>query len=480
MLCISSGFCCGPGATIPPPTKRPEHALYRMASVQIHPLDYHSDSSLLALRLRGLPGLVWLDSARPYSGRGHFDLLAAAPQQEFVYSDKNYKSYSYETLLKYFKDIADALADFGKPPANPALPAAAGAMGYCSYELGALLHQLPLRTGADDTALLPLAHWGIYAWAVINDHQRQQACLVCHPACPPAEQKDLLQRLHQPLPPAPEPFALRSPISSNMTRASYLNAFDRIQAYIAAGDCYQINLAQCFQADYSGDPFSAYLHLRGLAAAPFSALLQLGDASILSFSPERFIRADNRQITTSPIKGTAPRHADPLLDQQAGIDLQASSKNRAENLMIVDLLRNDLGKSCQPGSIRVERLFELQSFATVHHLVSTVRGQLHSNKHPLDVLLDCFPGGSITGAPKRRAMQIIAELEPDPRQIYCGSIGYLGFDGKMDTNIPIRTLLCRQQRLSCWSGGGIVADSEGMEEYRESELKVAKLLAGLG
>jgi para-aminobenzoate synthetase component 1 len=199
----------------------------------------------------------------------------------------------------------------------------------------------------------------------------------------------------------------------------------------------------------------------------------------MSLSPERFMSLHGHRVETSPIKGTRPRHRDPVADDMASMDLRRSEKDRAENLMIVDLLRNDLGRSCIPGSIHVDRLFELQSFPTVHHLVSTISGELREECGAFELLRDSFPGGSITGAPKRRAMEIIAELEPDPRRVYCGSILYISADGRMDSNIAIRTLLCRDEQIYCWGGGGIVADSQWQREYQETYDKVGKFLNAL-
>ena len=212
----------------------------------------------------------------------------------------------------------------------------------------------------------------------------------------------------------------------------------RDRAYIHAGDCYQVNLAQRFSADYRGDPWHAYRALRTVAAAPFSAYLALGaDNAVICLSPERFLSLHGHHVETAPIKGTRPRHSDHAADRQAARELRASHKDRAENLMIVDLLRNDLGRSCVPGSIHVDRLFEVQSLPTVHHLVSTISGELRPDRRAAELLRDCFPGGSITGAPKRRAMEIIAELEPDPRQVYCGSLLYISADGRMDSNLSL-------------------------------------------
>jgi para-aminobenzoate synthetase component 1 len=268
-------------------------------------------------------------------------------------------------------------------------------------------------------------------------------------------------------------FQLTGPLGSNLTRAEYQQRFERIQRYIHDGDCYQVNFAQRFEAPAEGDPWALYLRLRRTNPAPFGAYLQLPDSTLLSSSPERFLRLCGDRVESAPIKGTSPRFADPEADRRSRRQLQQSEKDRAENLMIVDLLRNDLGRVCRPGSIRVERLFEIESFARVHHLVSQIEGRLAAGRDALDLLQASLPGGSITGAPKLRAMQIIEELEPHRRGVYCGAIGYLGFDGAMDTNIAIRTMVWSDQRIRFWAGGGIVADSEVDAEYQETLYKVA-------
>ncbi|MEX0607274.1 MAG: aminodeoxychorismate synthase component I, partial [Halofilum sp. (in: g-proteobacteria)] len=247
------------------------------------------------------------------------------------------------------------------------------------------------------------------------------------------------------------------------------------------GDCYQVNLAQRFEVAASGDPWVAFRRLRTINPAPFAAYLNGPDAQVLSVSPERFLWADAEgHVETRPIKGTRPRNADAAADAALAQALATSPKDRAENVMIVDLLRNDLGKVCATGSVRVPRLCDIESFPTVHHLVSTVIGRLAPEHHALDLLRACFPGGSITGAPKIRAMEIIEELEPQRRGVYCGSIGYVGFDGAMDTNIAIRTLVYSEGRARFWAGGGIVIDSEAESEYQETFDKAAAMLALLG
>ncbi len=253
----------------------------------------------------------------------------------------------------------------------------------------------------------------------------------------------------------------------------------RIQEYLAAGDCYQINLTQRFSAPYQGDEWQAYCLLATANKAPFSAFIRLPESALLSLSPERFLLLDGRHIETKPIKGTRPRHPDPTTDRQVARELAQADKDRSENLMIVDLLRNDIGRVSRPGSVSVPHLFAVESFPAVHHLVSTIHGELDARWQGVDLLRACFPGGSITGAPKIRAMEIIEELEPQRRNAYCGSIGYLSQHGRMDTSICIRTLIAEAGRLHCWAGGGIIADSDADSEYQETYDKVARILPPL-
>jgi para-aminobenzoate synthetase component 1 len=271
-------------------------------------------------------------------------------------------------------------------------------------------------------------------------------------------------------------FRLEREFFSNMSREYYVKAFERIQNYLLSGDCYQVNLAQRFSAPYSGSGWLAYRHLRECVPAPWSAYLGIDDSAILCFSPERFLSVNSGVVETKPIKGTRPRGNCQRTDLALKNELLDSQKDQAENLMIVDLLRNDLSKNCTCGTVEVDQLFAVESFSNVHHLVSTIHGRLRSDKTILDLLRGCFPGGSITGAPKRRAMEIIDELEPDNRQIYCGSIFYINFNGDMDSNVAIRTLLCDSGNIHCWGGGGVVADSTADSEYQESLDKIQVFL----
>jgi para-aminobenzoate synthetase component 1 len=320
---------------------------------------------------------------------------------------------------------------------------------------------------------------GIYDWAVVVDHLERRAWLVGQGRDPDTDIKwDALVERFSSLPAekARAPFRILSPVASNLTHEDYARAFRRIRGYIHDGDCYQVNLAQRFSAAAAGDPWLSYQRLRIINPAPYSAYLNTPYGQILSASPERFLKVEGGRVETKPIKGTRPRAGHPRLDAGLIEELRASEKDRAENLMIVDLLRNDLSKSCAPGTVKVPRLFDVESYATVHHLVSTVTGELRADRDALDLLRGSFPGGSITGAPKLRAMQIIEELEPQRRGVYCGAIGYVGFDGGMDVNIAIRTLVHSGGVIRFWAGGGIVADSRLEDEYQETFHKAAAML----
>ncbi|MEE4144780.1 MAG: aminodeoxychorismate synthase component I [Halieaceae bacterium] len=449
-------------------------------AVHLDDIPYQRDTCELFERIRDLPGAALLDSSFPYSTAGRYDILAANPvaqlpslQQD---ADEAQCRAFFEDLGRYHRDRFA-----GIQPVSQDIPFCGGILGYLSYGLGNRLHRVVAGAGMKDSGPQPPASlMQAYDWCVIQDHLLRKATLVSQPGVPAAERNDVLARLRQGARNRTPDFRLDESFRSNMTPETYRAAFERIADYIRAGDCYQVNLAQRFSAAFSGDPWYAYRQLRAVAAAPLSAYLKVArDSAVISLSPERFLSLHGHRVETAPIKGTRPRHADPEADRAAVRELRASSKDRAENLMIVDLLRNDLGRSCVPGSIIVDRLFEVQSLATVHHLVSTISGELQPGRGAVELLRDSFPGGSITGAPKRRAMEIIAELEPDPRHVYCGSVLYISADGRMDSNIAIRTLLSEGGNIHCWAGGGIVADSQWEQEYQETFDKVGKFLTAL-
>ncbi|KTC37222.1 aminodeoxychorismate synthase component I [Pseudomonas sp. ABAC21] len=418
-----------------------------MSTCSVHPLPYQANPAQYFAAIRHAPGAVLLDSGRPTAERGRYDLLSAWPQATLTVAPDESGSDFLQRLRKNLTQLGEA-----NVPAGYELPFAGGLIGYLSYDFGRHLEQMP-QLAADDLHL-PDARLGLYAWALVSDHLVQTSQLVFHPALPESERQRLIDVFNQPV---------------AASKASF-----------KAGDCYQVNFAQRFRAPCLGDPWAAYCALREACPTPFSGFQSLPDhGAVLSLSPERFVKISRRQVETRPIKGTRPRGLTPEEDAANAAELLASPKDRAENLMIVDLLRNDLGRSCRTGSVKVPELFSLESYPNVHHLVSSVTAELASDKDALDLIAGSFPGGSITGAPKIRAMQIIDELEPTRRGLYCGSLVYLDVRGEMDSSIAIRSLLVKDDQVCCWGGGGIVADSQWEAEYQESMTKVRVLLQTL-
>lgn len=447
--------------------------------MQISPiteLAYVSSAAEYFEQLKDLASPIFLDSCYPYSQAGRYDILSAVPYTYLTTYGQRTTIVSENDKVESDRDpyilLKEQLAQHS--PRTSDLPFNGGAIGFFAYDLNKRLENLPNKAVHDID--LPDMAVGIYLWAVIIDHQLHKAYLLEPPENKrPQDWHDIKQRFAQ----RPNPFEPRLPrtgknveIRSNLSKAEYQQKFAQIMHHIHQGDAYQINFAQRWQTPFTEDPWRFYCELRQKNPAPFAAYIPLDKGAVLSCSPERFITVRERLVTTQPIKGTAKRQGDPLADQKTTDALLKSEKNRAENIMIVDLMRNDLGKNCITGSVIAPKLCELQSFPNVHHLVSTVCGELRADKHPIDVLRDCFPGGSITGAPKIRAMEIIDDLEPHRRYIYCGSIGYIGFNGEMDTNIAIRTAVVANQQFYFWGGGGIVNDSIAEQEYQETLDKV--------
>lgn len=441
----------------------------------------YRDPDRLFAPLAEQPWAIWLDSG---SGemQGRYDIMVAEPSVTLLTcSDGITVIESADGQTRSDGDPFALLRDqLGQLTAQLLgdIPFAGGAVGYFGYDLCRLIEQLP--SSAIDDIAQPWMAIGIYDWALVCDRVERECWLVSSRISDendPRWQQLIARFSSNENRPEQPPLKAISAIASNMDRAGYAAAFDKVQHYLEEGDCYQINLAQRFSVPVDGSPWSGYLNMREIGGGPFSAWLNLPGFQVLSTSPERFLKFDNGKVETKPIKGTRKRLTDTEQDQQLADELRSSVKDRAENLMIVDLLRNDLGKSCRTGSIKVPELFVLESHATVHHLVSTVTGELDEGKDALDLLKGCFPGGSITGAPKLRAMEIIEELEPHRRGVYCGAIGYIGFDGKMDCNIVIRTAVHKDGMLYYSAGGGIVRDSDCDQEYQESLDKAAVFFA---
>jgi para-aminobenzoate synthetase component I len=488
----------------------------------VEPLGETADPAEVCTRFLDLPYVLFLDSAATQHPDAHFSFLAADPvlvvrskgaiTEVRRSEDPSWSSVSGDALSTARSYLPSAAAE----PVSGLPPFQGGLAGYIGYDWGAMLERLPAPR-YDDLAIPDLV-LGLYDWVIAWDHRIGNAWLIStglsesgaarmHQA---RQRMDLArerlggrwgggaagQRGGYPLaggwaprePAAPVPTypvtgfegADRLGLRSTFTHRGYLDAVARVREYIIAGDIFQANVSQRFQSALTGDPFELYRRLRKRNPAPFAAFLAFDDLAVLSASPERFLRLDQKRLVeTRPIKGTRPRGLGPMHDAALGRALAESAKDRAENVMIVDLLRNDLSRVCRPGTVRVPELFALEQHPTVHHLVSTVLGELAAGADAVDLIRAAFPGGSITGAPKVRAMEIIAELEPTQRGVYCGSIGYISATGAMDTSIVIRTYLALRGQVYFQAGGGIVADSDVELEYRETLDKARGLIETL-
>ena len=447
----------------------------------------------VARQLASLPNLLFLDSADRHPQRGRYSYVTAVsggfihrplpPTNPFTFPSPGFPFGSFRPVP-------------GLPPFQ------GGLAGLFGYGLSRWFERVP-RNRHDEFEVSALTVGG-YDWVIGFDHWQDRAWIVST-GFPMGDERGrreratrqmrlVLRRLEDPPRPPETGFANPIPrsalcpqyplpgfpdVTSNFDRVGYEAAVARAVEYVHAGDCFQVNLSQRLLAPLREHPLELYGRLRQLNPAPFAAYFDLGDFQVLSASPERFLRVENGEVETRPIKGTRPRGRTPDEDAALAAELAANPKDRAENVMIVDLMRNDLGRVCEFGSVRVPRVCEVETFRYVHHLVSEVRGKLRPGLGPLDLLAAAFPGGSVTGAPKVRAMEIIAELEPTARGPYCGSLGFVGFDGSMDTNILIRTFTAGRGWVQFPVGGGIVADSDPAREYEETLHKAAGLLRAL-
>ena len=447
-------------------------------SSRLTEIPYHRNTADLFGLIADEPWSIFLDSGYPSIDRGRFDFISARPRKTLLsYGPDTHIDNQGETRTSAEDPFVLLKQELGEKAANLTdFPFSGGAMGYFAYDLGRRIEELPEH--AENDLGMPDMAIGIYDWVVVVDHHRRRAWLTNQGPHRLSDERweELSDLFHSTPCPRLQQFTVRSNVILNTAKELYASSFEKIKRYILEGDCYQVNLTQRFSVDVQAEPWDIYLKLRENNPAPFAAYFNAPGACVLSSSPERFLSITGGNVETKPIKGTIRRASYANEDKALAEQLLESDKDRAENLMIVDLMRNDISKNCESGSVSVPRLFALESYATVHHLVSTVTGRLKTGKHALDLLRGCFPGGSITGAPKLRAMEIIEELEPYRRNIYCGSIGYVGFDGNMDTNIAIRTMAHAEGKVHCWAGGGIVADSELESEYQECFEKAAAML----
>ena len=429
------------------------------------------EPATVAARLRGEQNLTLLESVMRHEHLGRYSFLACNPSQSLrvengsAFLDGVQQSQPALEILRQnlsenkFEMIA------GLPPFQ------GGWAGYFSYEFGQSLEahsKIP-----DFESLCPDVILHRYDTVLGFDHLQQRAWIFGRNEDEIAQLEKLMKRKPQAL-----GVSVIGGWRSNFSRDHYEKAVSQIVEYILAGDIFQANLTQCFSADnpHGFDAFALFRKLRDKNPSTFAAFLNYGDVQIASSSPERLIKSDGAMVEARPIKGTRKRDADPSRDAELIVELQASRKDRAENVMIVDLLRNDISRIAKPGSVKVPVLCGLESYANVHHLVSVVAGQLREGLTQVDLLKAVFPGGSITGAPKIRAMEIIAELEGQARGVYCGSIGYLGFNGACDFNIAIRTAVFAKGKAYVQGGGGITARSQPAAEYEESLTKIARIM----
>jgi para-aminobenzoate synthetase component 1 len=470
------------------------------------------DAADAAACFADLPFLLLLDSTADPERTGRYSFLAADPyaviRSRGPLCERLEQSSGWTTISGDALTAARTALDPYRTEPLPGLPPfQGGAAGYIGYDWGATLERLPVPR-YDDLALYDVM-LGVYDWVLAWDHCERAAWIVStglpeQGAGRARRAEERLAMVRSRLAGGPGLGSHGFPVGgarsgdgapsypvtdvedaeaiglrSTFTHRDYLTAVARVREYILAGDIFQANLSQRFQAPLAEPPFALYRRLRRTNPSAFGAYLDFGDLRILSASPERFLKLAGRRVETRPIKGTRPRGLDPMHDALLGQVLAESDKDRAENVMIVDLLRNDLSRVCVAGTVQVPELFALEQHPTVHHLVSTVVGQLESDADAVDLLRATFPGGSITGAPKVRAMEIIAELEPTRRGVYCGSLGYLSVTGNMDTSIAIRTAVVRDGNLYFQAGGGIVADSEPESEYRETLDKARGIIRAL-
>jgi para-aminobenzoate synthetase component 1 len=431
------------------------------------------------------PGLALFDSALKDQRLGRYSFLGIDPFARLEADRAGVRLNGAAAGSDPFDAVGALCEQYEVAPRSDLPPFQTGLAGYFGYGLRHHVERVPAHARAD--IAWPDLILGLYDLVLAVDHAENRAWLLAsgYPETTPRTRRERAEgriawareRLRH-APRTPPAFSWAIAAKPDLAPAEFKNAVRRTIDYIEAGDIYQANITQRFRARLpSGfDRLSLYQALRTRNPATFGAYLDFGATAILSSSPERFLKVADGRVETRPIKGTRPRGRGPTEDKALAAELLASAKDRAENLMIVDLLRNDISRVCRIGSVNVPTLFGLESYATVHHLVSVVAGELAQGRSAVDLLRACFPGGSVTGAPKIRAMEIIAELEPTARGPYCGAIGYLSADGNMDSNIVIRTYCLQGQDLTFQVGGGIVADSDPQAEYEESLDKAKALI----
>lgn len=433
--------------------------------------------------LAGMPGTVTLISGGP-TEQGRYSLLGAYPYAA-VYGrgrtlDVVRRGGTVTRVDNPFKVLNEIFPVHGLGKLPDDLPFAGGALGYLGYELAGHLERLPPPRG--DRFQLPELCLFFPSLVVIRDRLKREDYLLTCKATPSGVSKKLRDLARQPEAPVQTGALLYSAgqLSANFSRSAYLGIVEQARRYIHQGDIYQVNLSQRFRYGFHGDPYFLFTRLLAENPAPYFAYINGGNFAVISTSPERFVKRRGQVVESRPIKGTRPRHADPEQDAAQRAELLASVKDSAELVMIVDLVRNDLSRVCQPGTVKVEEHRRIEGYRNVYHMVSVITGQLRSGLGSIELLRALFPAGSITGCPKIRAMEIINELEPDVRGVYTGAIGYIGWHDNVDLNVAIRTAVVKGDSLSFAVGGGIVYDSDPEAEYLETLHKGATFFKLLG
>ena len=438
-------------------------------------LPYISNSAIYFEKIRTFDWPIFLDSCYQESLElnplSRYDIITAAPIIKILDNNGSVnviKNGEVKQKNNHPLNVLDEeMAPFKANKSN--LPFVGGALGYLSYELNDI---------SSKKNLIPKFMIGIYDWAIVVDHHKKITSLVS--CCHDSSTKDLIDQLthiYSDLSPVKDltEFHILNPLLSDTSFEDYKHQFQKVQEYLKAGDCYQVNLSIKYEANTSGDIWQFYKKFREINQSPFMSFMKFDQFEILSGSPEQFIHSDGYDVTTRPIKGTQSRGMNAKDDENKKNMLIISKKDQAENLMIVDLLRNDLGKNCETGSVEAKQLFEVEKYPNVFHLVSTIKGKLKKNSNNYQLLKDAYPGGSVTGAPKKRSMEIIDELENHSRDFYCGSNILFSFDSSLNSNIAIRSMIHKDHKLSVYSGGGLTISSNLEDEYNEISDKLGNI-----
>ncbi len=433
--------------------------------------------------VKNCPYPFFLDSGKHHDKFGKFSFIGFAPLAVFkakgdkieIIENNSLHEFINSKSLDIFQNFFDKYTKNHKSP----FPFSGGFVGFLSYDLCRKIEKIPSLS--EDDKNIPDICFGLYDGIFVYDHKKRDCFIVAHGINEPAGNiiknlNTIIKQANKKNQYVKSPHKkIKNEITSNFSKEEYIKSIGRVKRYIKNGDIYQANLTQRFETKYTRDAWLLYQRLRNINPAPFSSFIDYGDFQIISSSPERFIRVDKRKIQTRPIKGTIARGINKKEDIVNKKILLNSEKDKSELIMIVDVARNDLGRISKIGTVKVEKLFSLEKYPTVYHLASTITGELREDVKFADIIKATFPGASITGAPKIRAMEIIDELEPTRRNIYTGSIGYLDFNGDMDFNIVIRTIVLKGAKAFFQAGGGIVWDSDKESEYKEAILKAKTL-----